>query len=157
MPSGARSLIKRKWIYNTGNEMQDFTADSVCSTRELMQALNHYSTIFPCNNYSISSRWEETRVNDARNMCSAAMLCCSCTTDPSSWYSTCHFLRAGEYSSNTGDLNERKTIRRGIITSPHTVHTHKHNVVHMYFKCLQTLRTVHTAFDSWTEPACPTT
>lgn len=35
------------------------------------------------NSYSISSRWEATRVNDAQNMCSAAMLCCSCTTDPS--------------------------------------------------------------------------
>lgn len=77
----------------------------------------------PSNNYSISSRWEETRVNVAQKMCSAAMLCCSCMTDPSSWYSTCHFLRAGEYSSNTGDLYERETTRRCIITSP-TQYTH---------------------------------
>lgn len=56
-----------------------------------------------------------------------AMLCCSCTTDPSSCSSTCHFLRAGEYGSNTGGFYERETTRRGINAASPSMHTHTHN------------------------------
>lgn len=50
-------------------------------------------------------------------MC-ASTLCCPCTTDPSFWYATCHFLRAGEYSSNTGGyLDESEETHRGMIPS----------------------------------------
>lgn len=46
-------------------------------------------------------------------------LCCPCTTDPSSWYATCHFLRAGEYSGDTGeDLDETGETRRAGAWSP---------------------------------------
>lgn len=100
------------------------TVKQLCSYRRVRN-LNVIFLIFPANKfYSISSRWEETRVNDAQNVCCASTLCCPCTTDPSSWYATCHFLRAGEYSSNTGGyLDESEATRRGMITSTHTVHT----------------------------------
>lgn len=140
------------------DEMQDFpivlqmvgwAAINTCCYRRVSRRITrvrHLIVIlrfFRSNNYSISSRWEKTRVNDAQNMCSAAMHCCSCMTDPSSWYSTCRFLRAGEYSSNAGDLYERETTRRGIITSPsQCTHStaHAHTQTHRY-TCTCILRT----------------
>lgn len=83
-------------------------------------------------------------------MCSAAMLCCSCTTDPSSWYSTCHFLGAGEHSSNTGDLYERETTRRTIITSPLSMHTHTQIYTWLLRTCKSCALCTHSSFDSWT-------
>lgn len=71
-------------------------------------------------------------------MCCASMLCYSCTTDPSSSYATCHFLRAGEYSSNTRDTYMKsETTRRGIITSLLSIHTrlHKYTSACRYFCC----------------------
>lgn len=60
------------------------------------RTLAHHFQIFHIK-YSISCRWEETRVNTVQNVC-CSMLCYPCTT---SWYATIHFLRAGQYSSNT--------------------------------------------------------
>lgn len=91
-------------------------------------------------------------------MCNATMLCCSRTADPSSRSSTCHFLGAGGYSSNTGNLYEGKPTQRGIITSRFNMHTRLHRHIHTN-TCLLTLRTckftVQTSFDSWTESARP--
>lgn len=125
------------------------------------ETLEHRSQIFPGNNYSISSKWEATWANDAQNMCSVAMLCCSSTADPSCWYSTCHFLRAGEYSSNTGDLYERETTRRDIITSPFNVHTrpHMHTHTNLYYTLANPAHCAHVwqLKRVWRESACPTT
>lgn len=90
------------------------------------------------------------RVNDAQNMCSSTMLCCSRTADPSSWSSTCHFLGAGGYSSNTGNLYEGRSTHRGIITSRFNMHTRLHTHRHTNTSPL-TLRTrkIHCADVFW--------
>lgn len=84
------------------------------------RTLEHHSQIFP-NKYSISSRWEKTRVNTVQNVC-CSMLCYPCTT---SWYATFHFLRAGEYSSNTRDTAYKRKMT-GWSSPPYqrTHHTH---------------------------------
>lgn len=95
--------------------------------------LGHFNTmIFPGNNYSISSSLEATRVNDAHNMCGAAMLCCSCTTDPSCWYSTCHFLSVGEYGSNTLGISMKGRRHTETSSPPHSVHIHTLDRTHIY-------------------------
>lgn len=56
-------------------------------------------------------------------MCCASMLCYSCTTDPSSSYATCHFLRAGEYGSNTRDTYMKARRHAEASSPPYSVYT----------------------------------
>lgn len=65
------------------------------------------------NNYSISSAWQASRINDAVAQCSAELRCSS-MADPSSGHSPCH-LGLG----NTAVTRGCHCKRRGIIT-PHS-------------------------------------
>lgn len=75
------------------DEMQDFSQQNK-QTKTKLRPTKHLcdykrarrlNVVFPNKNFfSIGSRWEQTRVNDAQSVCCASTLCYSCTADPSS-------------------------------------------------------------------------
>lgn len=89
--------------------------------------------------------------NDAQNMCSATMLCCSRRQihHPDLRRVVSWGLGAGGYSSrNMGNLYEGKSTLRGIITSRFNMHTRLHTHIHTS-TCNVTHLQIHYADVFW--------
>lgn len=127
-------MLTNMTFFQSEDEMYDFPLHSnewlvLCSTPvQAGRTLKRHFQIFPSIKYSISSRWEETRVSVVQNVYCASMLCYPCTA---SWYATFHFLRAGEYSSNTRDTHMKARPHAEASPPPYYIHTRL--LTHRYF------------------------